>query len=1016
MKSKFTWILTLALAFFIQFSFAQEKTITGTVVSKTDAMAIPGVNVVVQGTTRGVQTDFNGNYSIKAATGEKLVFSYLGFKSQTVTVGASTKIAVQLADDEASVLDAVIVQGYDVTKTKTTSNVSSQTVSAATIEARPNASFIQTLQGQVAGLNISTGTGQPGGNSTVIIRGIGSINGKVEPLYVIDGIPLNSDNFRSLNPDDIESVSVLKDAGATSIYGNRGSNGVILVRTKKGGFDSALSVKFNSTTSFTTLQDNKYNMMNAQQLLTLERSYGEGRGANGGAAGGPMTDAEIAAAKSTDWTNYFFRTGISQNQTLSLSSGSKNLSSFTSFGFLDQEGILKNTDLKRFNFRSNVAGKSNDERFNYSTNVSINFSRRNEATNLGTGAINQNFVLGANNAAPYISPEDYIDTDTLVADYSADGTLLLTPLMLIDKLKNFSNRIDELKALASFDGSYKLTKDLTFGSNLGIDYTQQNSLVYQSPTAFNSVLFLADNGYVGQQSEISQSDVAFSTTTRLNYNKMFGEKHTLNLAAYTEYFKANFKSINYRQNGLDGKISGPGYGSGYIKDNPNNDFFVPTVGSSKASTGLFSYFATADYDYDSKYGIEATIRRDASSRFALSNRWGTFYAVAGRWNIDRESFMQGSIFDVLKLRASYGTNGNNDINNATYGALNLTRELYAISTGYQGNPSYVIGQLAAPDLKWETVTQANIGIDFEVLNSRLRGTFEVYDKRTSDLFLPVPISFINATSILTSNFGEMSNKGVEALINYDIIKNNNGFNLTASFNGAFNENRVLNISNESGFVDNGLIQTAEGHVLNEYFLVRYAGINPANGNLLFLDKDGNPTETPDATDRVYTGKSSQPVWQGGFGLNADYKGFFVSSQFSFVADIYRFDYDLSGTQDRENIGIFNVSTDILRAWTPDNRITDQPSLNASNLSFESDSDRNLKDASYIRMRYVSFGYDVPKKMLENTFLKGVKGFVQAENLVTWSKWRGWDAESPRGNDQYQYPTPKIISVGLTVEF
>lgn len=1020
MKSKFTWILTLALAFFIQFSFAQEKTITGTVVSKSDAMAIPGVNVVVQGTTRGVQTDFNGNYSIKAATGEKLVFSYLGFKNQVVTVGASNRVAVQLEDDDASVLDVVVVQGYDVTKTKKTSNVSSQTVSAATIEARPNASFIQTLQGQVAGLNIATGTGQPGGNSTVIIRGVGSINGKVEPLYVIDGIPLNSDNFRSLNPDDIESISVLKDAGATSIYGNRGSNGVILVKTKRGGFDSALKIKFNSTTSFTTLQDNKYNMMNAQQLLTLERTYGEGRGAKGGIGGAPMTDAEIAAVKTTNWQDYFFRTGISQNQTLTLSSGSKNLSSFTSFGFLDQEGILQNTDLKRFNFRSNVAGKSNDDRFNYSTSVSINFSRRNEATNLGTGGVNQNFVLGANMSAPYLSPSDYVDSTKLVADdeqASLAGTPnLLTPLMLIDKLKNFSNRIDELKALASFDGSYKLTKDLTFGSNLGIDYTQQNSNVYQSPDGFNSLIFLPQNGYLGLQTELFQRDIAISTNTRLNYNKMFGEKHTLNLAAYTEYFKANLKTFNYRQNGLDGKISGPGYGAGYIKDNPTNDFFVPTVGSSKVSTGLFSYFATADYDYDGKYGIEATIRRDASSRFALSNRWGTFYSVAGRWNIDRESFMNGSIFDVLKLRASYGTNGNNEIDGTTYGALNNTRELYAISTGYQGNPAYVVGQLANPELKWETVTQSNIGIDFELMNSRLRGTFEAYHKRTTDLFLPVPISFVNATSLLESNFGVMTNKGIEALLSYDILKNNNGFNLTATFNGAFNENRVNDITNESGFVDNGLSQVAEGHVLNEYFLVRYVGVNPSNGNLLFLDKNGTPTESPDESDRVYTGKSSQPVWQGGFGLNADYKGFFVSSQFSFVADIYRFDYDLSGTHNRQNIGNFNLSTDILRAWTPDNRVTDQPSLNATNLSFDSSSDRNLKDASYVRMRYVSFGYDVPKKMLENTFLKGVKGFVQAENLVTWSKWRGWDAESPRGSDQYQYPTPKIISVGLTVEF
>ena len=1017
MKSKFTWILTLALAFFIQFSFAQEKTITGTVVSKTDAMAIPGVNVVVQGTTRGVQTDFNGNYSIQASTGEKLVFSYLGFKNQIVTVGASSTISVQLLDDEATALDVVVVQGYNVTKTRATSTVASQTISAATIEARPNASFIQTMQGQVAGLNITTGTGQPGGNSTVIIRGVGTMNGKFEPLYVIDGVPLNSDNFRSLNPDDIESVSVLKDAGATAIYGNRGSNGVIIVKTKKGSFDSALKVKFSSTTSFTKLQQTDYNMMNSQQLLTIERALGRGRGGNGIDGSGPMTDDQIAAASSTNWNRYFFRTGISQNQVLSLSSGSKNLSSFTSFGFMDQQGILKTTDLKRFNFRSNINGKSGDDKFNYSTNISVNFSRRNEATSLGTGGVNQNYVLGANNSAPYVSPAEYVDSAQLLEDYSNDGTLRLTPLFLIDKMKTFSNRIDELKAIAAIEGSYKLTKDLTFGSNLGLDYTQATSQVYQSPEAFNSLIFENSNGYLGQQSESFSRDLAMNVNTRLNYHKMFGEKHTLDLGAYTEYFKANFKSFNYTQFGLDPKVSGPGYGAGYILDNSSNDFFVPTVGSSKAETGLFSYFGTLDYDYDSKYGVAATIRRDASSRFALSNRWGTFYSISGRWNIDKEKFMEGSIFDQLKVRASYGTNGNQDINNGTYLALNNTRELYASTPGYQNAPSYVISQLAVPDLKWETVTQANIGVDYELLNGRLRGTFDVYKKTTTDLFQTVPLSGINATNAISANFGSMSNKGIEALVTYDVIKNTDGFNLTATFNGSFNENRIIDVANESGFIDNTLSVISEGHVLGEYYLVRYAGVNPATGNLLFLDKDGNPTENPDpAADRVYTGKSSLPVYQGGFGFNADYKGFFLSSQFSFVADIYRFDYDLSGVQDPNNIGVYNVSTDLLNAWTPDNRITDIPSLTANNLSIDGNSDRYIRDASYVRLRYVSLGYDVPKKLLENTFLKAVKGFVQAENLMTWSKWRGWDAESPRGNDQYQYPTPKIISVGLQVEF
>jgi TonB-linked SusC/RagA family outer membrane protein len=1020
MKSKFTWIMTLALAFFIQFSFAQEKTITGTLTSKADGMAIPGVNVIVQGTTRGVQTDFNGNYSIKAANGEKLVFSYLGFKSQVVVVGNSSTVSIQLLDDETS-LEAVVVQGYNVTKTRKTSNVASQTISAATIEARPNASFIQTLQGQVAGLNITTGTGQPGGNSQVIIRGVGSINGAVEPLYVIDGVPLASDNFRSLNPDDIESVSVLKDAGATAIYGNRGANGVIIVKTKRGGFDTALTTRFTSTTSFTSLQETSYDMMNAQEYLTLERSRGVGRGAFGGVdANGvvrPLNDQEIAGARNTNWLDYFFRTGVAQNQVLSFSQGGKNLSSFTSLGFMEQEGILQNTDLKRFNFRSNISGKSSDGKFNYSSNVTINFSRRNEATSLGTGGINQNFVLGANSSVPYISPDDYSTSAQLFADYNADGTLRLTPLMLVDKLKTFSNRIDELKGIGALEGSYKITKDLTFGSNIGIDYTQSNSTVWQSPTAFNSLIFQASNGYVGQQSQAFSRVFTANANTRLNYSKTFADKHSLDLGVYTEYYKAHNEGFNYRQNGLDPKVTTPGNGAGYLLDGAANDFFVPRVGAFKVSTGLFSYFGSADYDYDSRFGLGATFRRDASSRFATTNRWATYYSVSGRWNIDREKFMEGSAFEMLKLRASYGTNGNQDIVNSLFGALNRSRELFGAGPGYQNAPSLFLSQLGVPDLRWETVTQGNIGIDYEVFKGRLRGSFDVYRKTTTDLFQPVPLSGVNGTSSLDANFGEMFNQGVEMLVNVDIIRNPDGFNLSATFNGSANRNRVTDVANVEGFIDNTLTKVAENHVLNEYFLIRYAGVNPANGNLLFLDKEGNPTETPDQlNDRVFTGKAFIPTFQGGFGFNADYKGFFLTTQFTFVADIYRFDYDLSGVQEPETIGIFNKSTDLLRAWTTENRVTDIPSLDATNLALDGNSDRYLRDASYLRLRFISLGYNVPKRFLESTFFKSVRGFVQAENLVTFSKWRGWDAESPRGNDQYQYPTPKIVSVGLTVEF
>ncbi|MDI1257292.1 MAG: TonB-dependent receptor [Flavobacterium sp.] len=1012
MKSKFTWILTLCLAFFIQFSYAQEKTITGTVVSKTDQSPLPGVSILVQGTTKGVQTDFDGKFSISAAPGQKLVFTFLGTKTQTVTVGASNTVSIQLEDDTTA-LDVVVVQGYDVKRTKAKSNIASVTVSAATIEARPNASFIQTLQGQIAGLQISTGSGQPGSGSFVVIRGLGSINGKVEPLYVIDGVPLNADNFRSLNPDDIESTSVLKDAGATAIYGNKGANGVIIVKTKKGGFDSALKVKYSSVSGFSTMQKTKYNMMNAQQLLTLERNYGSGRGVG-------MTDAEIAATPSTNWNDYFFRTAVSQNHVLSMSQGSKNLSTFTSVGFLDQEGILKSTGLKRFNFRSNVTGKSNDGKFNYATSVTLNFSRNNLATSLGTGGVNQNYVLGANNSAPYISPSEYTTSAQLLADYQASGTLALTPLFLIDKLNTFSTATDELKGVLSFEASYKFAKNFTIGVNQGIDYTQTNGLTFQPPGAFNSLIFEGSNGYVGQTSESFSRDVAFNTNTRLNYNKTFGGKHTVDVTLFTEYYKAHAKSNGFTQYGLDPKVAYPGAGTGFISDTPANDFNVPDVTSGIAELGLFSYFAVADYDFDSKYGVGATIRRDASSRFSDTNRWGTFYSFTGRWNLDQENFMKGSAITMLKLRGSYGTNGNQEITGTTYGALSSTKDIYASGSSYQLLPAYAIGSLGNSDLKWETTTQKDIGVDFEVFDRRLTGSVDYYHKKTTDLYLSLPLSAITGQGSLAANFGELTNSGFETTLSYDLVraKSTDGLDISLNFNASFNKNRIGDLPNEDGIVDDGgLTVISEGHRLNEFYAIRYVGVNPADGNLLFLDADGNPTENPDQiNDRVYTGKSSQPSIQGGFGTDVSYKGFFINASFSFVADVYRLDYDLSGVQDPSDIGVFNKSTDILRAWTPDNRITDIPSLSVQNASLDANSDRYIKNADYLRLRYMSIGYNVPKKFLDKTLFSAVKAYVQAENLVTWSKWRGWDAESPRGSDQYQYPTPKILSVGLQLEF
>lgn len=1029
MKSKFTWIFTLLLAFFIQFSFAQVKTVTG-VVTDNQGMPIPGVNVVIDGTKQGVQTDFDGKYSIEAAKGQKLVFTFVGMATQTVTVGASSTISVQLLDD-TTVLPDMVVEAYRTT-TRATSNIAVTTITSKTIEGRPNANFMQTLQGQVPGLNISTGSGQPGSGSTVILRGLGSINGNIEPLYVIDGVPLNGDNFKSINPNDIESISVLKDAGATSIYGNRGANGVIIVKTKRGGFDTALNIKYTATTSFSQMQDNKYRIMDSKQLLTLERQVGRGYGSNGGVNGAPMTDEQIAAYNiNTDWQDQFFRTATGQNHVLSLSSGSKNLTSFTSFGYMQQEGILRGTDLKRFSFRNNLTGKSNNDRFNYGTSLTINFSRNHQAASLGTGSVNYNPLSVANQGAPYISPDWYNGSGADLVNWyengvapdgvgytGGQGTLGLSPLIILNRMDTGAIETDELKMIANITGSYKLVDNLTLGTSIGADYTDNVGLDYESPNSWTRILFARQGeDFVGNQADSYVRQFNFNLNTSLNYSKTFAEKHTIDASVFTEYYKAHQKTFSATQNGLDPKVWEPGNGAGYIPYNPDTpNFYVPEITSGKASAGLFSYFGSVDYDYTQRFGLAATVRRDASYRFAESNRWGTFWSVSGRWNIDKESFMEGSAFNMLKLRASYGTTGNQNIlGQSIFSAPNLTRTLFRSVRGYQNLPTYVVGQLANPDLKWETIAQANIGVDYEVWKGRLRGTFDVYQKTTKDLYLSAPISGINGTYELAGNNGDLRNSGVEALVSYDLIRNND-FLLTVTFNGSYNKNEIISIP--GGEFDNGLTIDKEGGQLNQFYLIKYAGVNPTNGNLLFYTKDGELTENPNPeTDRRLTGKTGlTPTYQGGFGFEASYKGFYVTTQFNYVADIYRFDYDLEGLQDPSDIGVFNKSTDILNAWTTDNRNTDIPSLFLTNKGVDADSDRYLKDASYVRLRYASIGYNFKPELLAKTPFTAIKAFVQGENLVTWSKWRGWDAESSRLADQYQYPTPRIFSMGLELQF
>ncbi|MFD2433593.1 hypothetical protein ACFSO9_08630 [Mesonia maritima] len=527
----------------------------------------------------------------------------------------------------------------------------------------------------------------------------------------------------------------------------------------------------------------------------------------------------------------------------------------------------------------------------------------------------------------------------------------------------------------------------------------------------------SDQEFGGLDANSMSRQLIANVNSQLKYENTFNQKHNVELSLFTEYVKAHLRGFGFTQNGLNPKTSAPYAGTGYIGYD-NTPYYVPDVNANKVDSGLFSYFAYGDYDYNSMFGLSGTVRRDASYRFNTTNRWGTFWSVAGRWNISEMDFMDNSAFNMLKLRASYGKTGNQNIAGESLFTLpNATRELYSATTGYNNQNTIGISQLGVATLKWEEIYQANIGLDFEVFDRRLRGSVDVYEKRTEDLYQGVQISAINAITSINKNFGTLKNTGIEFNINADVIKTED-FRLTLKANGAYNKNKIEDMPGPDGNSWDGesLTINQEGKMLNEYYAIPYAGVNPTNGNLLFYDINGNLTENPDPTaDRRFTGKNLFPSMQGGFGFDLDYKNFFVSSLFTYVTDVWRYDYDYSGLIDRSNIGVFNLSNDIQRAWTPENTRTDIPSLSATNIGLDTNSDR-LKDASYVRMRYLTLGYNFTPEILKDTFFGQARIYVQGENLVTWTKWRGWDAESNRASDQYQYPTPRIYTLGIELKF
>lgn len=919
--------------------------------------------------------------------------------------------------DKETKIEEVVVLGYSKTSTKAKTTTSSVTVGAETLENRPNISVLNSIQGTAPGIVVNSASGSPGsGKFNILIRGTSSLNGSTDPLYVVDGVITSGSQFRNLNSYDIETFSILKDAQATAIYGNRAANGVVVITTKGGRFNSRLKVSYDALTSFSQLPDTKYNMANGRELLQIQKNLQTGKGKT-------LTQDQIDNwGTNTDWNKQFTRVGISQQHNLSITGGGENINNFLSLGYLESEGTVRSTDFKRFTMRNNLNGKSKDGKLTFGSIIGLGFSKRNQLddeTNTGIAANTlQNPLFGGVLSRPYIGPSPYANGQELFNAIKSDATNNRQWVLQDNINGGIRNRFTELSISANANVNYKITDFLSIGNRTGIEYKQYEKLFARSPLGYLSISVANGDGskYGGNEDFTTTRDLTFNSITNITFNKSFGD-HTINAGAYMDYVKAHVNTTFQRQNGLNPLQWEFGAGTGYIPFNPDTpNFYRPSVSATKVTAGTLAYFATVDYDFKDKYGVSGVIRRDGSYRFLPTNRWETFWSLAARWNIDKEEFMANSGFRLLKLRASIGTTGNQNLGIATDNSNPLALlpnnflDLYNGFSGYQNILGYNFVNLSNSDLRWEQVKQTNIGIDFNY-KGLIEGSVDYYQKRTSRMFNDLQKSSVTAYYTIRGNDGILDNKGIEGLIKYNAIRTENT-RLSIFANAAYNSNKIVSMGSENLAGD---VVNAIGGPAGQYQLYPYIGVNRENGNLQFLDKDGNITEKPTSADRRLTGKSRYAKFTGGFGFNLQHKGWYLDTLFSFQQGGWIYDNLESWVFDPSAAANRNLSADLLNAWTPQNKDTDVPGLKATNSSLGS-SDRFLRRSDFIRLKNVSLGYSFNKNQLGKLPVRGIKVFIQAENLYTWTKWKGFDPEPITSYSLNVYPNPKTVSVGLNVDF
>ena len=995
---KFVAILLGAILVVTQVA-AQNKTIKGRV-TEDGKKPLSNASIIVKGTTVAAKTNDEGYYSITIpANGRVLKFSSLNFEDQEVNIGSKSEINVILVNT-VSDLQQVIVTGYGTTK-KATNTGSIATVKASEIENLPFSSVDKALQGKVAGLQSVATSGQPGASQAILIRGASSISASNAPLWVVDGVPINAGDasrlqttgnlLSTLNPNDIESISVLKDAASQSIYGSRAANGVIVITTKKGKsgktkfrFDTELG---NSDVAYV---NEKYKPLDANEYINLTREGLVNAGASAAQTTSILNSLGQGNGINFNWFDNIMRVGQQKQYNFSAEGGNDKTTFFLSGGNFVQDGTSINSQLKRNNVNFRITNKATDK-------LTIGL-------NVNAGNVSQRAPL---NGGAFGNP--LLSTYFLLPTYSAykpDGTYnyilnggLHNTVALSEMDKRF---LRQSSIRGSVNGEYKILDNLKFRSVYGIDYNaleedQYNNPLHGDGLASNGRAFAYYTRYFNyvwtntldlQQNITRNGDLSSSTQIGYEAQKSAGYFSTLQAQQFPPSL-----SLTYPASGAS-----------------------PTTASATISDYTFeSQFASTNLNYKNRFVLSGSFRRDGSSRFSAKNRYGNFWALGATWNIDREDFMANNkIFDQLKLRGSYGVNGNAGIGNYDAPAL------YGFGFNYNQLPGSAPTNVGDENLTWELNKPMNIGLDFSVLKNRVYVTVDYYIRKSENLLLSVPLSNTSGFGSATRNIGSMENKGLELSLNIVPIQTKD-LRWDLDFNFSNNKNTITSLPNKADILSGNFI-IRQGQSLNTFFLREWAGVDRSTGDPLWYTTDKHQASSniyPGASARILAGQAL-PKFFGSLTNALTYKGFNLSAQLYYnfgnqVFDTWRGYYLGSGFG-----ASFNKVKRQLDAWKNPGDITDVPKyVYNGNKNFNAGSTYNLNDGSFVRVRDIQFGYTLPKAYAEKLKIGNANFYVRGTNLFTWVKDKNLPFDPEQGTSSASNLNvfiPKTVTVGLSLAF